>query len=34
MSHYIPPIVFQLQLQGKQSQEALQLALENIHRHC
>ena len=32
--HYIPLIVFQLQLQGNQSQEALQRALEHIHRYC
>ena len=34
ISYYIPPIVFQLQLQGNQSQEALQRALEHIHIHC
>ena len=33
-SHYINPSVFQLQLQGNQSQEALQRALEHIHSYC
>ena len=31
ISHYIPPSVFQLQLQSNQSQEALQRALEYPH---